>query len=261
MVPLLVFLLTLLPQANGSADVPAELTEAVTAYWQALEKHDKVSAMQYVYPEDLNNFLNRQDADFRNWHCVSTQLVDSDTAKVVVSFERFVLKAYLESDAREVWVRTDQGWKVRVERPISITDRIHRAVEKSAKSELPARLDVVPARLTFYGLAPRQPSALRIRNGLDLPAEIVNLEYDPSMLTAEGSVTTIAPHSSARIFFRYSGRKLTEENVEGKIVLKIRQGGEERTIEVPVVYNYMNDLERWISRQTKTSSAPPPKQR
>ncbi len=73
MVPLLVFLLTLLPQANGSADVPAELTEAVTAYWQALEKHDKVSAMQYVYPEDLNNFLNRQDADFRNWHCVSTK--------------------------------------------------------------------------------------------------------------------------------------------------------------------------------------------
>ncbi len=239
----------------GPSTAPAGLTKAVTGFWEALEKHDKATAMQFVYPEDLNNFLNRQDGNLKNWRCVSVDLVTQDKAKVVVSFDLSVFQTYLKSKAGETWILTEDGWKVRIDPPMSITERIHQDLEKAHPKTLPARLEVLPERLPFFALAPRQPMPLRIRNGLDTPAEVVGLEFDKSMLTVEKSLDTVPPHTTGRIFFLYSGPKLTEQNVEGKIVLKIRQNGESRSFEVPVVYNYMNGTQRWF-RQQKEAHPP-----
>jgi hypothetical protein len=259
MLNLLLLLLVLGPPADGCESAPEGLTQAVTAYWHALEKHDKVTAMQFVYSEDLNSFLNRQDADLRNTQCVGINLVNDETAKVLVSFDRAVLQTYLRTEATDTWVKTEQGWKVRVEKPASVTDRIFHAIETMPRPPLPARLDVLPKRLAFYAISPQQTAPLQIRNGLDLPAEVVSLDYDASMLTIVKSVTTVPSHSTGRIAFRYSGPKLTEENVEGRITLKIRQGDATQVFEIPVFYNYMNDLERWFTRQKKVNPTRPPK--
>ena len=174
MLNLLLLLLVLGPPANGCESAPEGLTQAVTAYWHALEKHDKVTAMQFVYSEDLNSFLNRQDADLRNTQCVGINLVNDETAKVLVSFDRAVLQTYLKTEATDTWVKTEQGWKVRVEKPASVTDRIYHAIETMPRPPLPARLDVLPKRLAFYAISPQQTAPLQIRNGLDLPAEVVS---------------------------------------------------------------------------------------
>lgn len=259
MINLLLLLLILNPPAASTVSAPEGLTQAVTAYWEALAKRDKVTAMRFVYPDDVNNFLNQQYAVMKNPQCIRVELLDETKAKVVVSFDRVILSTYLKTQATETWVKTDKGWKVRIDKPTSVAERIFRETEKMPRRPLPARLDVLPKRLPFYAISPQQSAPLSIRNGLDLPAEIVGLEYDESMLTVVKSVKTVPPHSTDRIMFRYTGPKLTEENVEGKIVLRIRQGKDTHSFEVPVVYNYMNDLERWFSRQRKATPTQPPK--
>ena len=246
------------PAHGPAGDAPAQLIESVDAFWSALQARDKATAMRFVLPEDLNNFLNRQEAEFRNWSRVRIELLDENRADVVISFDRAVLGSFLKTEITEHWVRTDEGWRIRVDRPVPVAKRIFQTIEEAEKKELPPRLEVRPARLPFYGIAAKPAARLRILNGLDLPAEIVGLEYDTSMLTVEKPLKSVPPHTIGSILFRYSGPKLDKENVEGQIVLRIRQGDQTRTYEVPVVYNVINDLERWFRKQQQTR--PPAKQ-
>ncbi len=245
----------------GPSQTPsAELATTVIDYWSALARHDKVTAMKSVYEEDLNNFLNRQEPDFKDPKIVDISMESDTTALVTVSIDRFLPNGVFTFKAKETWVGTDTGWKVRVEPPIGITERIDRAIRKAAAKPMPPELKVTPDQLVFYAHTPKQGSVLNVVNGLDSPAKIVAIEMDDARLKLDKPVDMVPPRSKAELLFHYVGPELKEFNIADSLSLTIEQQGTIHEFQLLVIYNYMSPIQRWFMQKERGRRTSKPKQ-
>jgi hypothetical protein len=242
----LLFLLALGPSAVQD---PSDLAKTVLDYWNALARRDKVAAMKSVYEEDLNNFLNRPEPEFKNPELIDISALTDTSARVTVSIDRFLPNGVFTFEAKEIWLKTDTGWKVRVDPPVGVSERIEHAVKEATAAPLAPELKVSPEQLVFYAMAPRQSAVLTILNGLESPAQIVSVEMDDSRLRVAKGAETVAPGTAAQLQFEYAGTKLKEFNVPDSLTITIEQQGIVHKFKVSVIYNYMNEIQRWILLQ------------
>ena len=98
--------LTLLLALQSGSD----LNQVVHDYWTALAARDKVRAMEFVHPEDLNKFLNRHEPPIKDWKLERIEQPSELEASVTVTFVRPSPTGVLFlARAREVWQKLDSG--------------------------------------------------------------------------------------------------------------------------------------------------------
>lgn len=234
--------------------LPPDLQEAVLDYWQSLERRDKAHALQYVFPEDLNNFLNRNDAPVKNPRLKDFEAENPDRFFVTVSLDLLLPNGIFPSKSRDLWVKTSDGWRIRIDKPQAVVEHIMQAVREKEPPPLPPRLEVLPKELHFYALSPRQPAALTIRNGLSTPVDVVALEIDPELVEIVETVSSVPPRTSARIVLRYKGDDVKTPNLRTSVRLTLKQEGTTTEFTIPALCNYLDKIQRWILQQGKPPS-------
>jgi hypothetical protein len=244
MLPLLLFLAFL--------SAPADLEKNVKLYWDALMVADKASALNFVHPDDLNNFINRREARFESWKLLDTEMRSENEAVVRIQLQRVLANGVVGPvKGRETWVKFENEWRVRV-MPAGEQYRALLARKPASESKQPAtkssELEIRPTTLTFYGASPRQPSFIHVWNGLDTSVDIVEIVIDSDRFQILQSPETLAAHSAARVKLQYTGDD-TGENLKSEILLRLRQEDQIREFTIPVVYNYMDEISRWLQRK------------
>jgi hypothetical protein len=235
-----------------------DLTENVQLYWDALQVSDKASALKFVHPEDLNNFINRREARFKSWKLLDTEIKSENEAVVRIQLERILSNGVVGPvRGKETWVKHEGSWKVRVmssgeqyrKMLGGYSSRYNRVTEKSKS------LEVRTDKLNFYAISPTQPRFLRIWNGLDAAAKIEEVSVDAERFKVLQFSEKIEAQSTGTVKIQYTGSE-TGENLESEIRLRLLQNGETKEFVVPVVYNYMDEISRWVSRQQPKKTEP-----
>lgn len=248
--------LTLLLIQMPTPENGEELEQTVHQYWQALLSRDKASALKFVHPEDQNNFIYRKDMGVRAWEMTGVEPLSETEAKVTVQLDRTVGGNSFSVPFTEVWQKTESGWKVRVG---SLKDAYQRATSAftSASPKIPPGFTWSPAELRIYQMAKPKRGNMVLRNGTGEPILIQSLEVDSTLFEIVSLPSRIEPHDTARLIVAYLGSDLTE-NQESLAKLRILQEGESREISIPVIYNYADDVTRWLSRQAPKQQQNPP---
>lgn len=251
---LLVFPLFATPPASVAGIQPTEgipdLEKAVADYWELLQKGDKAGALRFVHPDDLNHFIRRTEGSFSDWKVKTITHPSPDSATVTVNIQRLLMNSRVPQEITETWVRTADGWKVRVPQPLPIVERVRARARELAQQRLPETLEVFPAQLRFYALSPRQPAAITIRNGLHEEVRVEALEFDKDRLQILSPLESVAPRSSGRILLSLH-HPPAEPNQTSQVQLTLTVGGETRTFQIPVVMNYVDDITRWVAGQPR----------
>jgi hypothetical protein len=242
MILLLVFL--------SMVGTPEGLTGNIHLYWDALQTGDKARALQYVHPADLNNFINRREARFESWELLQVDLKSETEAEVKIQLQRFLPNGVVGPvKGRETWVRTEEGWKIRVEAAGRQYQQAmgggRKSQEEDKSASLPERLQISPKVLNFYAIFPDQPRLLHILNGLDKPVDSLEIEIDPEKFEILLRPDQVQARSKGLIKFRYQGDE-EGENLKDQVVLRIEQGGKLQEFTIPIVYNYMDEASRWL---------------
>jgi hypothetical protein len=231
-----------------------------------LKKNDKASALKLVHPDDLNNFINRREQPVVSWRVVETKFISEDDAMVTVQFEQLVSRSTVPVPKRQQWQKTDQGWKIRIGSSQEAYQKTREAFIQTNKLLLPKELSVYPGQLKIYAMAKPKIGSLAVRNGLQKPAKLLSFELDTSTFEILSLPDMIQPGEIERIRVKYLG-KAQEENLESEATLRLEQDGEMKTFQVPIIYNYTDDVTRWLSekagkeseqlRKQSTSPKPP----
>ena len=233
------------------SNVTADLERNVGQYWDALMEGDKASALSFVHPDDLNNFINRREARFESWQILETRVKSEQEVEVKIQLRRVLANGVVGPvKGWETWVKHEAGWKVRVE-PAGEQYRKLVAGQAPAKKEQKPRspdLEVKPNPLTFYAVSPRQSRFLHIWNGLEVPVTLLDVSIDSERFQVQESPTELAARSSAKVKLQYTGDD-AGENLESEILLRFEQEKEVREFKIPVIYNYMDEIARWLLRQ------------
>jgi hypothetical protein len=231
------------------AGSPDGLTTNIQLYWDALQIGDKARALQFVYPDDLNNFINRREARFESWKLLQVELRSENEAQVGIQLQRFLPNGVVGPvKGHETWVKTEEGWRVRVEASgKQYQELIGGAREKEGPPSLPKRLEISPRVINFYALFPDQPRLLHILNGLDIPVDGLEIEVDPERFEILSRPDKIEPRAKGLIKILYIGKE-EGENLEDRFLLRVHQGGDTKEVTVPVVCNYMDPAARWLMK-------------
>jgi hypothetical protein len=234
------------------SSMPTDLERNVKLYWDALMVGDKASALGLVHPDDLNNFINRREARFNNWTILDTRVKSDDEIEVKIQLQRILANGVVGPvKGWETWVKHAGQWKVRVQ-PSGEQYRSLLAGRATREKPAPAAkspdLEVGPKTLTFYAVSPRQSRFLHIWNGLEEPVELLEIVLDSERFQVQESPSVVAARSSARVKFQYTGDD-SGENLQSEFLLRLKQGNQTRDFRVPVVYNYMDEISRWLQKK------------
>lgn len=266
---ILLALLLLIP-ANAfqpsTASSSENLQKSVSQFCELLKTNDKASALKLVHPDDLNNFINRREQPVVSWKVVETKFVSEDNATVTVQFEQLVSRSRVPVPKQQQWQKTDQGWKIRIGSSQEAYEKTREAFIQTNKRLLPKELSVYPEQLKIYEMAKPKIGSVAVRNGLQKPAKLVSFELDTSEFEILSLPDIIQPGEIGRIRVKYLG-EAQEENLESEATLHLEQDGELKTFQVPIIYNYADDVTRWLSekagkereqlRKQTTSPKPP----
>jgi len=266
---LLLFLLILVPKASFP-DEPASpgdsecLVKTVSGFWKARQKNDRLKAMEFVHPEDLNLFLNQKPARIKGWRIA--EIESGETHNEVKVRVEYTLETYpgtaFKVASLDTWQLVDGEWKVRIKQPSrSALEALFGQSESSRKQPDGEEITIRPDTIRFFKLNLGQPAFIWIDNQLGIPAEITGLEYDRELIKAVELPEIIEPGENARIRLEYIGGKQEQENLATSVKLKVTAGERVFEKEVQAVYNYMNDALRWLRKTnpqaTGQSSRPP----
>ncbi len=234
----------LLLSALLSLGVPHEsqLKETVAAYWNLMAKGEKATAMKYVLPSCQNDFVNRVEPKIRTWRFMSSEAVGDKEAVVTVQMEAFFRGSSLSTgfqtvEKRETWVRDKNSWKLKVTKPTMA------AVEplfSNTDRQLPKALGITPTVLRIQFLNPSQAGRVLIQNGLQLPAEVVSVKFDETRFDLVQRPSQVEAGRTAALILRYKGKE-NDKNLESQMTLVLKQDGQEKLYQVPIVYNYFSD--------------------
>ncbi|MEE8585230.1 MAG: hypothetical protein V3T83_10310 [Acidobacteriota bacterium] len=234
------------------------LEQTVRDFWAALEARDKAQAMQFVHPDDLNKFLNRNEPRFEDWKLEAIEPASGTEATVTVNISRrFPGGSLLPVRAREVWQQLDSGWKVRIQSLEDYQTQLRQHQDRPPK--LPPRLDIFPKTIKFYPHSD-QPGVIVIRNGLNSPVQVVGLRLDEQKFEVSRGLTEVAAQSVGRIALHYLGSE-RQLNLESQLRLKLKVADEVREFQIPVLYNYTDPILEWLKRQKQPQPTKPPPQR
>jgi len=259
---LLFFLLFFLfPVSLLSAGTEDQLKESVTAFWQATQARDRVTSMKYVYPDDLNNFLNKNAAVIKNWEIDTiTMNTDSTEAQVKIKYSMETLPGIAFNLAKtETWQLVNNEWKIRVPDPsLAMKEAMFGHPTAQTKGSQEKILKISPDSIKFFKANPSQPAFIWIENSLDIPARLTLIEVDKDLIDIAEKPELVNPGEKARIRLQYIGTEKEKENLSTQVVLKIQYG--ENTIQrtIPAVYNYMNAAMKWLHKQNLPEKSPQP---
>ena len=259
---LLIFLLFLLfPVSLLSAGTEDQLKESVTAFWQAAQARDRVTSMKYVYPDDLNNFLNKNAAVIKTWEIDTISMNTGSTeAQVRIKYSMETYPGIAFNLAKtETWQLVNNEWKIRVPDPsLAMKEAMlgHPAAQTMRSEEKILRIK--PDSIKFYKANPSQPAFIWIENSLDIPARLTLIEVDKDLIEIAEKPELVNPGEKARIRLQYIGKEKEKENLPTQVVLEIQYG--ENTIQrtIPAVYNYMNAAMKWLQKQHQPEKNPQP---
>lgn len=243
-------LLGLLVWTAQETVAPVPLETGVIEFWSLLQKQDKASALRFVHPDDLNNFIRRNEGSLLNWRLKGIEYKSEDEALVTVTFERLLLNSKLPQDLVETWVRQDDSWRVRIAKPVPVVERVRERAREIALRNRPETLEVYPRQLRFYALSPAQPAAISIRNGLPSEVRVEQLDFDADRIKVLSGVDSVPPRGDARILVGYVGG-VEELNQTSTVRLRISMDGEIRDFEIPVIINYSDEVTRWATGKRK----------
>lgn len=249
---LLSLLFTLSPV---SADTEGPLRESVTAFWNASVGRDKVTAMKYVHPDDLNTFLNKKAVVIRKWE-ISDISINPDSGEAMVriaySMETYPGTAFNLVKV-DTWQLVEDEWKVRIKNQSAAAMKalFGNAASQAAGPEEKS-LRIRPDKIRFYKTNTSQPAFIWIENYLDIPARLTVLEVDQDLIEIAEQPELINPGEKARIRLQYIGKENVKENQTTEVLLEIKSGENVIKRTIPAVYNYINSAMRWIQQQQRT---------
>lgn len=235
-----------------------ELENAVRTYWNLLQRGDKAGALRFVVVEGQNLFINRRTNPFRSWTLERIEPRSPDEALVTVKVEQLVLPAgvYYPMSVGEVWIRQQDGWRVRIRAPTP--QQINRIFSGGAKKKswvpTPGVLEVLPRRVVIHFLDRSQRGSIWIRNGLPETVRLIRCDYDKTRFELLETGDSVATGKDLRLIFRYIGNE-TKKPLKShfRIVLKHGEGDEskEKLFAVPIIYNYVSSGARSLLGLTK----------
>lgn len=250
--PILMMLLSL-----TLATVESDLTTLATAYWDALARQDRASALKLVHQDDWNNFLKKQPKPLADWKIDEVSFETKERARVTVSGNVMALTGKREMPVKvvQLWEIVDSEWRLRM--PAS--ERFDEAFLKSVRGRNPSapppkELTVSTKRILFYALSPSQPAMISIWNGTLDPAEVVRLEIDDALFRVEEAPERIPPETSLRIKLHYIGEDETK-NLQSSATLFLKHAEEIKEFEIPIVYNYFDKIAAWVLEQQRAKSS------
>ncbi len=221
----------------------SQLKETVSAYWNLMVKGEKATAMKYVLPSCQNDFVNRVEPKIRTWRLVSTESVSETEAVVTIRMEALFKEAVLTAgfqsvEKHETWVRDKNSWKLKVAKP-SIA-AVAPLFSKTTERQLLKVLHITPTVLRIQFFNPSQVGRVVIQNGLPHAAEVVSVKFDETRFDLVKWPSQIAAGKKAELALRYKGNE-NDKNLESQMTLVLKQDGQEKLYQVPIVYNYFSD--------------------
>jgi len=222
------------------------LEKSVHLYWDALTSQDKASALQQVHPEDQNDFISRRNIILLDWKLDRIEHLSPTEAIAVVTVTRqFNQSLVKEGKVKNSWEKTDQGWKVRV---LSTREAVLKTSAPDRKKvTLDPHLVITPKEVRFFAISKQQPGIVYVKNGLQVPIQVLGLEFDKERFELIDEVDEVAAGTVERIRLRFIGEE-TEENLKSEVTLRIRQSEEVNEYTISIVYNFTNDLIRKFSK-------------
>ena len=241
----------------SGAAVSSELENAVRTYWDLLLKGDKAAALQYVIEPGRNAFLNRRIERFRSWTLERTETRSPDEAVVTVKLDQMITPGiYYPRPFNEIWVRQEDGWRVRVRAPsVEQFKKILSGAASAGPHKLkPGVLDLIPKQVKIHFLDRNQRGAVRIRNGLSETVHLTRCDYDKTRFELLETGESIASGQELRLVFRYIGNE-TEKPLKSEVRLILKRGdgeeAKEKLFTVPILYNYVSPGARGLLGLTK----------
>ncbi len=258
---LFIFLLLLIfPVPLVAAGTEDQLKESVTAFWQATQARDRVTSMKYVYPDDLNNFLNKNAAVIKSWEIDTISMnADSTEAQVKMKYSMETYPGIAFNLAKtETWQLFNNEWKIRVHDPsVAMKEALlGNHAPRGGKVSQEKILKIMPDRIKFYKANPNQPAFIRIENYLDIPATLELIEVDQDLIEIAEKPSIVNPGEKARIKLQYIGKEKEKENLSTQVVLEIKSGENITRRTLSVVYNYMNAAMKWLQKQHQPETSP-----
>ena len=230
---------------SGPAVTP-ELEPAVRSYWDLLLQGDKAGALLYVDEPGRNPFLNRRIAPFRSWTLERIEMRSPDEAMVTVKLDQMITAGtYYPRPFSEIWVRQEDGWRLRVRAPHPDQFKAIFSGASSAKPHKPkpAVLDLIPKQVKIHFLDRNQRGAVRIRNGLSETVHLTRCDYDKTRFELLETGESILSGQELRLVFRYIGNE-TEKPLKSEVRLILKQGdgdeAKEKLFTLPILYNYVS---------------------
>ena len=234
--------LLLLVSLPESVPDQVELEKDVTAYWNALMRRDKNAALEWVLSESRNNFILRREPLFRSWRLVEIKPASENEAKVTVSLEQMVEGApgFYHTKVGENWVFDGQVWKVRVKR-ITAEEfkKVYQGSGQKSPPQLPPILQVLPQLLKIHFLTPSQRGVMVVRNGLEVPARVVRVEYDQEKFELLEKPAVVQAGGQGKIIIKHIGEEV-EKELKSQVTLVLEQGAQEQVFSIPVLYNHLS---------------------
>ena len=244
----------------------SELEEAVRGYWALLQKGDKAGALPHVVEAGRNAFIHRRIGPFRSWTLerIEPRSPDEavvDEAVVTVKLDQMLPSGvYYPRPFSEIWVRQEDGWRVRVRAPDPA--RIQKLFSGAAASKRQAPragvLEVLPRQLRIHFLDRTQQGAVRIRNGLSETVRISRVDYDRTRFERLESTDSVPPGQNLRLVFRYIGNE-SQKPLKSEFRLLLKRGDDDESrgqlFTIPVLYNYVSSAARAVMGLTKEKLA------
>ena len=230
---------------SGPAVSP-ELEGAVRGYWALLQKGDRVGALPYVVEAGQNAFINRQIGHFRSWVLERIEPRSPDETVVTVKLDQMLPSGvYYPRPFSEIWVRQEDGWRVRVRAPDP--DQFKKLFSGAAGNvrQVPKAgvLEILPRQLKIHFLDRTQRGTVRVRNGLSETVHLSRLDYDKTRFELLESADSVVAGQDLRLLFRYIGNE-SEKPLKSEFRLILKRGDDDEAKEelfaVPVLYNYVS---------------------
>ena len=241
---------------SGRAVSP-ELESAVRGYWDLLLKGDKAAALQYVIEPSRNAFLNRRMSPFRSWTLERIETRSPDEAVVTVKLDQMITPGtYYPRPFSEIWVRQDDGWRLRVRAPTAEQFKAIFSAVAAARLCKPKAgvLEFRPKLVRIHFLDRTQRGAVRVRNGLPETVYITRVDYDRTRFQLLETGESVASGQELRLVFRYIGNE-TEKPLKSEFRLILKRGdgdeAEEKLFTLPILYNYVSPGARGLLGLTK----------
>ena len=230
---------------SGPAMSP-ELESTIRTYWDLLLKGDKAGALQYVVEPGRNAFISRRIMPIRSWALERIEPRSPEEAVVTVKLDQLLPSGiYYPRPFSEIWVRQEDGWRVRVRAPSA--DQLKKILSGAAAAKLhnpkPGVLDLLPKQVKIHFLDRSQRGAVRIRNGLAETVHLTRCDYDKTRFELLETGESIASGQELRLVFRYLGNETKKPlRSEVRLILKRGDGDEakEKLFTLPVLYNYVS---------------------